>query len=130
MYSVHQCRKFKSAVNLELSVNIFGVIFNCVFGNEKYFCNIAIAVTVTDKVNNLKFAFCKDIKNVFGSFFFCNGFFGGLFFGNSSGEVIKECREKGVIVIKAKDKIRLLPALNIPWELLKRAVEVIKTVNS
>ena len=45
-------------------------------------------------------------------------------------EVVKECREKGVIVIKAKNKIRLLPALNIPWEQLKKAVEVIKEVNN
>ena len=33
---------------------------------------------------------------------------------------------KGVIVIKAKDKVRLLPALNIPMEQLKTAVEIIK----
>ena len=94
MYSVHQCRKFKSAVNFELSVNVFRMVFNSIFGNEKDFCNIAIAVTVTDKVNNLKFAFCKGIKNIFGSFFFCNGFFGGLFFGNPSVEVIEEERLK------------------------------------
>ena len=29
-------------------------------------------------------------------------------------------------IIKAKNKVRLLPALNIPWDLLKKAVEVIK----
>ena len=40
--------------------------------------------------------------------------------------IIAACREKGVIVIKAKDKIRLLPALNIPMEQLKKAVAVIK----
>lgn len=44
----------------------------------------------------------------------------------SADEVISCCRENGVIVIKAKDKVRLLPALNIPWELLKKAVSVIK----
>ncbi len=42
--------------------------------------------------------------------------------------VIKECMDKGVLVIRAKDKIRLLPALNIPMELLETAVSVIKTV--
>ena len=36
------------------------------------------------------------------------------------------CREKGVLVIKAKDKLRLLPALNIPMEQLQKAVAVIK----
>ena len=40
--------------------------------------------------------------------------------------IIAACREKGVIVIKAKDKLRLLPALNIPMEQLKKAVAVIK----
>ena len=40
--------------------------------------------------------------------------------------IIAVCREKGVIVIKAKDKLRLLPALNIPMEQLKKAVAVIK----
>lgn len=42
-------------------------------------------------------------------------------------EVITACREAGVIVIKAKNKVRLLPALNIPDELLERAVAVIKS---
>lgn len=43
-------------------------------------------------------------------------------------DVVKECMEAGVLVIKAKSKLRLLPALNIPWDLLKEAVEIIKTV--
>lgn len=43
-----------------------------------------------------------------------------------AGEVIAECMKNGVLVIKAKDKVRLLPALNIPMELLEKAVEVIK----
>ena len=42
--------------------------------------------------------------------------------------VVSECMEQGVLVIKAKQKLRLLPALNIPWDLLKSAVETIKTV--
>lgn len=41
-------------------------------------------------------------------------------------EVLKACFEMGVLPIKAKNKLRLLPALNIPMELLKRAVAVIK----
>lgn len=42
--------------------------------------------------------------------------------------VIAECMEKGVLVIKAKNKVRLLPALNIPWELLEKAIEILKEV--
>ena len=45
-----------------------------------------------------------------------------------AGAVIRECMDKGVLVIRAKDKIRLLPALNIPEKLLETAVSVIKTV--
>ena len=41
-------------------------------------------------------------------------------------EVIAACREKGVLVISAKDKVRLLPPLNISFDNLKKAVEVIK----
>ena len=43
-----------------------------------------------------------------------------------AGEVIDLCREDGVLVIKAKDRVRLLPPLNIPKELLEKAVAVIK----
>ena len=43
-----------------------------------------------------------------------------------AADVISECMEKGVLPIKAKDRVRLLPALNIPMELLKKAVGVIR----
>lgn len=45
-----------------------------------------------------------------------------------AAEVISACMAKGVLVIKAKDKVRLLPALNIPMEQLKQATTVIKEV--
>lgn len=43
-------------------------------------------------------------------------------------EVVLACMERGVLCLTAKDKVRLLPALNIPMEQLKQAIEVIKTV--
>ncbi|MBE6589767.1 MAG: acetylornithine/succinylornithine family transaminase [Ruminococcaceae bacterium] len=43
-----------------------------------------------------------------------------------AGEVIAACRAAGVLVIKAKNKVRLLPPLNIPTDLLSRAIDVIK----
>lgn len=43
-----------------------------------------------------------------------------------AGEIVSACMEKGVLCLTAKDKVRLLPALNIPMDLLKKAVEVIK----
>ena len=41
-------------------------------------------------------------------------------------EVVMKCIENGVLCLTAKDKVRLLPALNIPMEDLRKAVEVIK----
>ena len=41
-------------------------------------------------------------------------------------DVVAECMEKGVLVLTAKDKVRLLPPLNIPMEDLMQAVQVIK----
>lgn len=46
----------------------------------------------------------------------------------AASDVVKECNEKGVLCLTAKDKVRLLPALNIPMDILKEAVEVIKEV--
>ena len=45
-----------------------------------------------------------------------------------AGEIVKKCIEKGVLCLTAKDKVRLLPALNIPMELVEEAVSVIKSV--
>lgn len=39
----------------------------------------------------------------------------------------EELLEAGVLVTTAKNKIRLLPALNIPMEQLKAAVEIIRS---
>lgn len=43
-------------------------------------------------------------------------------------DIVKECNEKGVLCLTAKDKVRLLPALNISVEVLKEALDIIKSV--
>ena len=43
------------------------------------------------------------------------------------GEVLSKCIEKGVLCLSAKDKLRLLPALNISWDELKNAVDITRT---
>ena len=43
-------------------------------------------------------------------------------------DVVTACRENGVLVLTAHGKLRLLPALNIPMELVEKAVAVIKAV--
>ncbi len=41
-------------------------------------------------------------------------------------EVVRDCMAQGVLCLTAKHKVRLLPALNIPMETLKEAIEVLK----
>ena len=45
-----------------------------------------------------------------------------------ASEVVKKCIERGVLCLTAKHKVRLLPALNIPMDVLKEAGETIKAV--
>ena len=63
----------------------------------------------------------KGVKSVSGM-----GLMLGIETEKDAAAVIDACRENGVLVIKAKNKVRLLPALNIPMPLLRKAVEVIK----
>ena len=42
-----------------------------------------------------------------------------------ASQVVKQCMEQGVLCLTAKDKLRLLPALNIPWDTLKKAAAII-----
>ena len=63
----------------------------------------------------------KGVKSVTGK-----GLMIGVETEKDASEVIKSCMARGVLVIKAKNKIRLLPALNIPWEQLKTAIEILK----
>ncbi len=50
----------------------------------------------------------------------------GIKTSRPAAEVVRNCMAKHVLCLTAKDKVRLLPALNIPMELLKEAVSVIK----
>ncbi len=63
----------------------------------------------------------KGVKSVSGA-----GLMLGIETVRPNTEVIAECMEKGVLCLSAKTKVRLLPALNIPMEALKRAIDIIK----
>ncbi len=56
----------------------------------------------------------------------------GLMLGIScerpAAECVSECIDRGVLCLTAKDRIRLLPALNIPSDLLREGAEVILSV--
>ncbi|MBQ6698977.1 MAG: aspartate aminotransferase family protein [Oscillospiraceae bacterium] len=55
------------------------------------------------------------------------GFMIGIKTKKPAGDVVKACMENGVLCLTAKDKVRLLPSLNIPMDILKEAVAVIKS---
>ena len=46
----------------------------------------------------------------------------------SASDIVKRCMEEGVLCLTAKNKVRLLPALNIPMDVLEKAVNIIKKV--
>ena len=52
----------------------------------------------------------------------------GLKTKKPAGQVVAACMEKGVLCLTAKDKVRLLPALNIPMATLQKAANIIKAV--
>ncbi len=64
---------------------------------------------------------CEGVKTVTGL-----GLMLGIETVKDVNEVLAYCQLNGVLPIKAKNKLRLLPPLNIPFEDLKTAVEVIK----
>ena len=65
----------------------------------------------------------KGVESVSGA-----GLMIGIKTEKSAKDVVNACIERGVICLTAKDKVRLLPALNIPMETLKKAIDVIKDV--
>lgn len=78
-------------------------------------------VRMKAKYINDELSDAKGVKSVSGM-----GLMIGIETEKDSNDVINECMKEGVLVIKAKNKIRLLPALNIPNDLLKKAISVLK----
>ena len=66
---------------------------------------------------------CKGIDNISGM-----GLMIGLKTARPAKDIIFEAMEKGVLLLSAKDKVRLLPPLNIDFELLKKAAEIITEI--
>lgn len=63
----------------------------------------------------------KGVKSVTGM-----GLMIGVETEKDASEIIQNCMARGVLVIKAKHKLRLLPALNIPFDVLKKGIAIIK----
>jgi len=67
----------------------------------------------------------KGVKSVSGI-----GLMIGIECEKNAKEIILKCIERGVLVISAKTRVRLLPSLNIPMEDLKKAITILKEVIS
>lgn len=65
----------------------------------------------------------KGVKSVTGL-----GLMIGIETERDAKEIARECLEKGVIVLTAKSKVRLLPPLNIKQEELAKAIQILKGV--
>ncbi|MBR4336007.1 MAG: acetylornithine transaminase [Clostridia bacterium] len=105
------------------------------FGGNPVCCAAALSIlrridddllaNVRRKGDFLRAAFegAKGIERVTGM-----GLLLGLKTTKPAPEVLSACRDHGVLCLTAKDKVRLIPALTIPDDLLTRAANVIKDV--
>lgn len=116
--------------------NIFGFgDHGSTFGGNPAAC--AGAVSIVSRLDN-KFLdeVLKKSKLLFDAFESADGIESvsgmGLMIGlktkRPAADIVKECISRGVLCLTAKDKLRLLPALNIPESLLREAAEIIKEV--
>ena len=103
------------------------------FGGNPVACAAALSILsriddnllagVKRKGDFLRAAFtgAKGIEGVTGM-----GLLLGLKTTKPAPEVLAACRDRGVLCLTAKDKVRLIPALNIPDDLLAKAAQIIK----
>ena len=103
------------------------------YGGNPVCC--AGAISVISRIDNAllnsvkeksKFVFeslsgSEGIENVSGM-----GLMIGIKTTKPAADVVKECIDKGVLCLTAKDKVRLLPALNIDKDILSEAIGIIK----
>lgn len=105
------------------------------FGGNPVCCTGALSV-LSRLDDTLLEDVCKKSEYIFGAL---NGTAGvesvtglGLMIGvktkRPAKDVVTECMKNGVLVLTAKDKVRLLPALNIPFELLEKSIDILKKV--
>ena len=103
------------------------------FGGNPVSC--AGAVSILSRIDDeLLFQIRKKSEHLFNAFVGSEGiesvsgmgFMVGIKTVKPASEVVAKCMENGVLCLTAKDKVRLLPALNIPTDVLDKASDVIK----
>ncbi len=118
--------------------NVFGFgDHGSTFGGNPVCC--AAAISILDRIDDSMLDEVKaKSKYIFDSLENADGVESvsgmGLMIGiktvRNAGDVVNECMENGVLCLTAKDKVRLLPALNIPMPVLEKAIEIIKNACS
>ena len=116
--------------------NVFGFgDHGSTFGGNPIAC--AGAVSIIERMNaeflnsvKVKSAFVFDYLNGKPGILSVSGL--GLMIGietkGTAKEIVSECMQRGVLCLTAKNKVRLLPALNISMECLQEALEIIASV--
>ncbi len=103
------------------------------FGGNPVCCNAALSIinriddNLLNEVNEKSQFIFNEMKDVNGVESVSGlGLMIGIKTVKPAGDVVKKCIEKGVLCLTAKDKVRLLPALNIDFDVLKKAISIIK----
>lgn len=105
------------------------------FGGNPVAC--AGAISILERIDDALLASVKEKSDyIFASLTGAKGIRSvsgmGLMIGieteKPAAEVVKACMEQGVLCLTAKHKVRLLPALNIPTEILGDAIETLGRV--
>ena len=111
----------QSLFNLQRVGNVYAKFLPCSLISKSR-TDLAL-MAVQEKADYLRRAFtgAPGIESVSGL-----GLMIGLKTAKPAQEVLAICREKGLLALTAKEKIRLLPALNIPMELVREAAEILK----
>ena len=107
------------------------------FGGNPICCSAALSI-----IDRLDDAFLDDVKAK-GEFIInslqgtkgiksvdCMGLMVGISTEKPAAEIVNRALENGVLCLTAKDKVRLLPPLNIPMKQLKKAIDILKEICS
>ena len=116
--------------------NVFGFgDHGSTFGGNPVSCAAALSILgrIDDKLladvqNKSEYIFkafegAKGVESVSGL-----GLMIGVKTEKPAAEIVTKCIENGVLCLTAKDKVRLLPALNISMDVLEKAIDTIKKV--
>lgn len=121
-------KKLKSTVTLGSHGSTFGgnpiATAGAISIVERINDDFLISVNEKSKYIKNEISKWKNVENISGM-----GLMLGILTNKDAGEIAKECLEKGLLVLTAhKNKVRLLPALNISFAELNEGLNILKEV--